>query len=359
MAIKSPSANIAEIHKNEYFYTKKMLETPTVEAEKPIDVIIPWVDGDDPEHQKKREGYLGKVPTKNIPGAHHTRFGSINEIKYAVLSILTFAPFIRKIFILTDGQDPRLDKDIQTYFPERLKDVKIIDHKEIFRGYEEFLPTFNSRSIENLLWRVEGLAENFVYFNDDLFLIKKCRPEDWFIKNRPVLRGNWLPVPVLRRVWNKLQLAVNSGLLHHPNFQLRPSFHTGQWHAAKVLGFRWKYFYFGHTPHPINSRRLQKFYLENPDLLKKNLTPKFRDHHQFNVISLAYHLELLQGNKNLAPKNLAYLQPRNRPENYLEKKIKQCEADPDIKFMCVQSLESCSREDQNRVLGWMDKILNL
>lgn len=102
------------------------------EAHPPIDVVIAWVDGDDPELARKRNNY---VHGTNLPvgsGAHSTRFASSNEIRYCVLSILRFSPFVRNIFIVTDEQDPGISADVRKYFPERLRSIRIVDHKEIF-----------------------------------------------------------------------------------------------------------------------------------------------------------------------------------------------------------------------------------
>jgi predicted NAD/FAD-dependent oxidoreductase len=35
-----------------------------------------------------------------------------------------------------------------------------------------------------MLWRIKGLSNQFVYFNDDIFLLRKITPTDWFIKGR-------------------------------------------------------------------------------------------------------------------------------------------------------------------------------
>jgi hypothetical protein len=121
-----------------------------------IDAVITWVDGNDPKHQLKLEEALGGKSRKKIPGADNTRFGNANELKYCLLSIFTFAPFIRKIFIVTDQQDPNVIPYVKKHIPERVIDIRIVDHQEIFRGYEKYLPTFNSRSIESVIWRIEG-----------------------------------------------------------------------------------------------------------------------------------------------------------------------------------------------------------
>ena len=104
----------------------------------PIDAVILWVDGSDPKLAEKRNRYLAlEKQTVRHPGALPTRFASSDEIRYCVLSILTFAPFIRNIFIVTDEQDPGLYDEVRARFPDKAGCLKIVDHKEIFRGYEE------------------------------------------------------------------------------------------------------------------------------------------------------------------------------------------------------------------------------
>ena len=147
-----------------------------------IDAVITWVDGSDEDYKKKIENHL--TTSTN----YKKQYLQANEIEYCVKSILKFAPFVRKIFIVTDNQKPSFNglKDLIVS-----KKVKVVDHKEIFKGYEKYLPTFNIRSIDAMLHRIEDLSEKFVYFNDDVFLINKIHEEDWFVKNKGVLMGNW------------------------------------------------------------------------------------------------------------------------------------------------------------------------
>jgi hypothetical protein len=338
----------------------EMTGNPLPETNHPIDVVIAWVDGNDPKLTEKRNQYLGTTTRINISsGAHATRFASVNEIRYCVLSILRFAPFVRNIFILTDGQDPNLYDDIKKYFPDKLKSVKIVDHKEIFEGFEEFLPTFNSISIGNMIWRIKGLSENFAYFNDDLFLIRKIEPEDMFVKGKPVLRGRWVQTPLGRILWNHLRRALHKYLAGNPDFHPRASFHMGQWRSAFLLGYKFRYFTNSHTPHMVGKKIVEDFLNQNRPLLEKNLSFRFRNYTQFTFISLSNHLQLLSGNELIAKPDLAYLQPFNRYKGYLKQKLRFCEKNEQIKFVCVQSLEMCEAEDQKEILSWMDSILNL
>lgn len=321
----------------------------------PVDVVIAWVDGSEASLLEKRERYLdNKGEHKISSGAHSTRFASNNEIRYCVLSIIRFAPFVRNIFIVTDGQDPNLSSEIKASYPEWLNRIRIVDHSEIFEGFEKYLPTFNSISIGNMIWRIKGLSENFVYFNDDTFLIREIKPEDWFVENTPVLRGRWVAVPLLRIMWNGIRIFLNRNLMGKKDYQPRASFHMGQWASASLLGFRFRYFTNSHTPHTVEKKIVQDFFSINTAKFEKNISFRFRSYTQFTFISLSNHLQLLGGNRLIGKPDLAYLQPFNRPNDYLDKKISYCEKNMNIKFLCVQSLDLCSSNDQNKILDWLE-----
>ena len=342
--------------KSEAFNTR---ESYGVSPDDPIDVVIAWVDGSDPQLAEKRNRYIGRVDLPVSSGAHATRFASSNEIRYCVLSVLRFAPFVRNIFIVTDGQDPGVHEDVESRFPGRSGSVKIVDHKEIFRGYEEFLPTFNSITIANMIWRIKGLAEHFVYFNDDTFLLRSITPGEWFIDGLPVLRGRWVPASGPRVLWNHIRRAFNRQLAGRRDFEPRASFHLGQWNSAALLGFRYRYFTNSHTPHPVNRKPVEDFLMKNDDLLRKNISYRFRDHRQFTFISLANHLQLLGGNRHLAPPAMVYLKPENRGQGYIDSKIASCERDPRIIYMCAQSLDMCEEDGRRKLFGWLNAILGL
>jgi hypothetical protein len=41
-------------------------------------------------------------------------------------------------------------------------DIRVVDHRELFRNHEQLLPTFNSLAIETMLWRIDGLPDRFL-----------------------------------------------------------------------------------------------------------------------------------------------------------------------------------------------------
>ena len=336
-----------------------MTETSAQGAIHPIDVVIAWVDGGDPVLARKRNKYLNRATDDDINSAVlSTHFASNHEIRYCVLAIMRFAPFVRNIFIVTDGQDPNLDEDIRNNFPERAGSVRIVDHREIFEGFEENLPTFNSISIANMVWRIKGLSENFVYFNDDVILIRDHKPEDWFINNRPVLRGKWLfpPYKKMLRIYIKTLLNVKLGL--NPSYQPRLSFYILQWKVAHFLGMRFRYFFLCHTPHPLDRGTVEKFFLANREMMEKNISYRFRSRDQYLMSSLAYHLEILSGNRQFAKLNLGYLHP-SYSEKRLNRKIRRSENDKRIKSLCVQSLDMFTDEEQKSLFNWMDRLLGI
>jgi len=325
----------------------------------PIDAVILWVDGSDAWLAEKRARYLVEEQlTSAHPGAVPARFASSNEIRYCVLSILTFAPFIRNIYIVTDEQDPGLDDEVLVRFPERAGCLKIIDHREIFRGYEEYLPTFNSSSIHTLMWRIKGLSENFIYFNDDMILIRDTVEEDWFIGGLPVLRGKWLLPPVRRIAGSSLKLLANRHIRGNKEYRPKISFYVRQWQTSLVLGWRWRYFFHCHTAHPMRIKTLEEFFRSNEELLRKTISYRFRDSEQLLASSLAYHLEIRNGTAHMARLNLGYLHPWYSEER-LNRRIDRCTQDQRIKSICVQSVEMLSGNQREKIFNWLDNVLKL
>ncbi|MHB1107018.1 MAG: Stealth CR1 domain-containing protein, partial [Lutibacter sp.] len=103
-----------------------------------IDAVIAWVDGNDEAHLNKMTNYV-EDKSKLGNQQFRTRFDQVNEIEFSVKSILKYAPFVRNIFIVSDGQTPLFLKN----HIEKYAKVKIVDHKEIFKGFESYAPTFN------------------------------------------------------------------------------------------------------------------------------------------------------------------------------------------------------------------------
>jgi len=149
----------------------------------PVDMVYAWVDGADPAHAAKRERFRRGADMGHPDGFIPARFRNNNELLYSLRSLEKFAPWANHIYIVTDGQTPDW---LDTANPR----VTIVDHHDIIP--EEYLPTFNSHVIESYLHRIPGLADQYVYFNDDFFLSAPCAKEDFFTANGiPYVFRDW------------------------------------------------------------------------------------------------------------------------------------------------------------------------
>jgi hypothetical protein len=59
-------------------------------------------------------------------------------------------------------------------------------------------------------------------------------------------------------LWNSITIAFNRHLLGKRDFEPRASFHLGQWNAAAMLGFKFRYFTNSHTPHSVNRKLVEE-----------------------------------------------------------------------------------------------------
>lgn len=145
-----------------------------------IDIVYLWCDGNDPvwlEKKNKTLEALGKEPVKNA--TNDCRFVQSNELMYSLRSVEKYAPWIRKIFIVTDNQVPK-------WLNLKNTKVQIVDHKQIMPL--EALPTFNSMAIECCLPYIKDLSEYFLFANDDMMFWNDVIEDDFFINGKPVCR---------------------------------------------------------------------------------------------------------------------------------------------------------------------------
>lgn len=137
----------------------------------PIDILITWVDGNDPAWRAERNKYSSKMQD-----VRESRYREWGNLKYWFRSIEKYAPWVNKIFFVTWGHKPEW---LNTDNPK----LEIVKHEDFIP--HEYLPTFSNRTIEFNLHRIKGLSEHFVYFNDDMFLTMPTKREDFFIKGLP------------------------------------------------------------------------------------------------------------------------------------------------------------------------------
>ena len=289
-----------------------------------IDAVITWVDGSDPLHVAKRQNYLPHAP-RNANGTNPHRWACNDELRYCLRSIANHAPWIGRIWILTDAQTPDLSG-----LPRALADcITIVDHLTVFAGHEHVLPTFNSLAIETLLWRIPGLAERFVYFNDDVFLTGPLAHEDVFCGDAPVLRGGWV---------DQSAIAADPASADDPRL-LNP---LTEINAAVLAGFRpERLFRAAHVVHPLRRSVLERLYNTHRAAFLANIGHRFRCVSQFLPQALHNHACIAAGDAVLhTGEDHLHLRtgavhdyPLPHVREYLARALQ-----PQFKFLCVNDL---------------------
>lgn len=304
----------------------------------PIDAVITWVDGSDPNHAAKLHRALAgrsQVPST----AKASRFQDSGELNYCVASLLKFAPWIRTIFIVSDQQQPGLMAWVQASDkPER---VQVVDHQTLFAGLDVPLPTFNIRSLISVLWRIPGLAERYVFLNDDFVLLQPVAPTDFFYQDDMVVRGQWSVQPIWRR-W--LRAGHDAG---------RPGNRAAQARGAVQAGFSWRYWRVPHNPHPQFKSMLARWFAEHPEQLLDNSRHVFRSDAQFLADALCTHLawraKRVRVDRKLRTQRLLLNQYN------LAQWQQRAAQSARFAFMCLQNLESAQPQVRSAVLALLQQ----
>lgn len=133
-----------------------------------MDYVFPWVNPFDPkwkesfERESKRVLMDVKEPNE--------RFRELGLLKYHLRSIAKNMPWIDRVVILVSSlsQVPDwMNTDCITF----------VVHRDFIP--QQFLPCFNSNTIEMFLGNLP-VSEEFIYANDDCFVINPCEPTDFF-----------------------------------------------------------------------------------------------------------------------------------------------------------------------------------
>ena len=135
-----------------------------------IDAVYTWVDGEISAPALRTVLDLEQAPLL-ANAATHNRYRSNDELRYSLRSLHAYAPWVRKVFLVTNGAVPEW---LNLNYPK----LRVVTHAEIFEDTNA-LPTFNSHAIELNLHRIPGLGPAFLYFNDDFFLGQRVFPDDF------------------------------------------------------------------------------------------------------------------------------------------------------------------------------------
>lgn len=259
---------------------KKELESNNIsDIEIPIDVVYTWVNGGDKYwKEKKKKALLEKG--RNLPPEYDNgRYDNHDELLYSLRSISLYMPWVRNIYIITDGQRP----DWLNYANNN---IKIIDHREIFPEYVS-VPTFNSLVIEWFIHRIGGLSERYIYFNDDFIVNRPLKKSDFFGENGERIRFAIKQDLLMDRhgidIKNEINIPgnINENVDFIMNFfEKRDLFCHFYYNAQDLFKLNYPtfsdYYYLKHAPYSFSKCYVSKVFNEYEEFIKIMAKNQFR-----------------------------------------------------------------------------------
>jgi hypothetical protein len=231
-----------------------------------IDVVFSWVDGTDPALSSYRAGRLADAVLGDGDDAD-ARIRQIDELRYTLRSVYQNAPWVRRIFIATDSPLPGW---------------LTADHPKVtvVRASEHFsdpgaLPTFNSHAVESQLHHIDGLAEHFLYCNDDMFFGRPVAPSMFFT-----------PAGISRFIESPTRIgggAVDTSRSGHENAARN---------NRRLLADRFGYLitrHLAHSPAPLRRSVLAELEAEFADEFAATQASRFRSATDISVTNSLYH----------------------------------------------------------------------
>ena len=141
----------------------------------PVDAVYTWVDGGDPHWRSRYQAARHRHGLLNADTADEARYLDHDELRYSLRSLHMYAPWLRHIYVITDGQVPR-------WLDVPQPGLTVVSHRDLFTD-DAVLPTFNPHAIESVLHLIPGLAEHFLYLSDDVLLGRPTLPATFFHPN--------------------------------------------------------------------------------------------------------------------------------------------------------------------------------
>lgn len=242
-----------------------------------IDFVVTWVDGGDPAWRREK----GKYTPGTSDDGREERYRDFGLFRYWFRGVERFAPWVRKVHLVTWGHVPEW---LNTDCPK----LNVVRHDDFIP--KEFLPTFNSNVIEIYMHRIEGLAEQFVYFNDDIYLTRPIKPEFFFREDLPCDMLALQPVvanrdnPVMSHLFLNNALVLSKYFDKRENVRSQPGnyFHIGYpplyfFYNLLELSFpRFTGFYTVHGPMPFLKSTFSELWEKEEEALRNMSHNRFR-----------------------------------------------------------------------------------
>jgi glycosyltransferase involved in cell wall biosynthesis len=265
----------------------------------PVDVVYTWVDGANPAWRERRDRYAPAASTE-VDGAE-TRYRSRDELRYSLRSLEMFLPWVRHVYLVTDDQVP-------AWLDTSAGGLTVVDHRDLFAD-PSVLPVFNSHAIETQLHRVPGLAEHFLYLNDDVFIGKRLSPKRFFDEAG---RTRCFPSPTRVPFPGEEPDDPYFGASRNNQRLLAERFGVTVTHG------------FLHTPHALRRSVLETLAEEFPAEFEKTMGSRFRSMEDLSVAaSLAHHYGRARGTAVTSTMSCEYINSAESAHHQLMTRLLQ------------------------------------
>jgi len=233
-----------------------------------VDVVYTWVDSNDPVWRRSLAEWSGQSATVMESASNEERYINRDELKYSLRSIWLYAPFVRNIYIVTAGQRPQ-------WLDPSAGNVHIVDHRDIFPDATA-LPTFNSHAIEACLHRIPGLAEHFLYFNDDFFIGREVQKETFYTKNG-MIKSRFSPSSFVSAMEPAVDAIPTDWASYNAVSLMRKDY-------GHVFDRKLK-----HAPYAMRKSLLEEMESRYPNVFHQTRHSRFRSHGDYSIPAMLAH----------------------------------------------------------------------
>ena len=255
-----------------------------------IDFVVMWVDGGDPIWQAKKAEYSKSVDTSKNSMNSVKAYRDWGTFKYWFRGVEKYAPWVNKVYLVTDQQKP-------SWLNIASEKLVLVDHSDILR--KDYLPVFSANPIESNIHRIPGLSEQFVFFNDDVYLTAPVEPTDFFSEDG-LPKYNTALSPIIPERYGTGHFQVNDmeivtsyfsrdEILKNGKFL---SFKQGWKNILKTLLYRNSKFICGfwenHLAHPLLKSTMELVWEKETAILEKTSASRFRNPSDTNIWLFKY-----------------------------------------------------------------------
>ncbi|CAN5819296.1 hypothetical protein BH11PSE12_BH11PSE12_05610 [soil metagenome] len=229
------------------------------DSEERIDIVYLWVNGADPAWQDKRRQAMQRVDLEQREDL--ARYGDVagryrdnDELRFNLRALEKFYPNHGHIYLVTDGQVP--------HWLQENPSLTLIDHHDLMPS--SALPVFDSGHIESYLHHIPGLAERFIYLNDDVFFGATVEPDAWFGAAGVAVFTDTEVIPDYDTLQPNETALVNASVL------------SKHWLSERYPKYRHASRIFAHSPRPMFKSVLHELEQAAPELFQDVRKTVFR-----------------------------------------------------------------------------------